>query len=159
QAIPPAEEPRPDAEFPPGFQIEGSGRDESRTDQPPRRRGGRAAIRSRGGDSERAREASQHADPAAPRAPRSQYSPGGYESDRGRSRAPERYSESERKRTAGPNESGRGRDRDRDRPVPHSRAGEPGYVPRRERLRSGDFGFGADILPPEPDWTERDADL
>ncbi len=39
---------------------------------------------------------------------------------------------------------------------PHGRAGEPGYVPRRERLRSGDSAFGADIFPPDSEWPERD---
>ncbi len=50
----------------------------------------------------------------------------------------------------------RDRDRDRDRMPPHGRAGEPGYVPRRERLRSGDSAFGADIFPPDSEWPERD---
>ena len=31
---------------------------------------------------------------------------------------------------------------------PHDRAGEPGYVPRRERLRSGESAFGAELFPP-----------
>ena len=36
--------------------------------------------------------------------------------------------------------------RDRDRPPPHDRAGEPGYVPRRARLRSADeSAFGSDL--------------
>ncbi len=53
----------------------------------------------------------------------------------------------------------RGPDAGRDRPrrAPHDRAGEPGYVPRRERLRSGDSTFGADIMPPDSDWTEAGA--
>ena len=68
--------------------------------------------------------------------------------------------------TPNPNEDGsrptragtRDRDRDRDRMPPHSRAGEPGYVPRRERLRSGDSAFGADIFPPDSEWPDRDAE-
>src|SRR5262249_27869882 len=39
---------------------------------------------------------------------------------------------------------------------PHGRAGEPGYVPRRERMRSGESTFGADIFPAETDWPERE---
>ncbi len=31
-------------------------------------------------------------------------------------------------------------------------------MPRRERLRSSDSTFGADILPPESDWTDRDVE-
>jgi ribonuclease E len=82
---------------------------------------------------------------------------GDLESDRGRSRPPERHSEPDRRRPSGPTRAReRDRDRDRDRKAPHSRAGEPGYVPRRERLRSGDSGFGADILPPESEWPDRD---
>ena len=48
-----------------------------------------------------------------------------------------------------PSRRDRDRDRDRERPQPHDRAGEPGYVPRRERLRSGEPAFGAEIFPAE----------
>ena len=41
----------------------------------------------------------------------------------------------------------------RERPRPHARAGEPGYVPRRERLRSADQGPGAE--PPAYGWPQR----
>jgi ribonuclease E len=50
----------------------------------------------------------------------------------------------------------RERDRDRERPQAHDRAGEPGYVPRRARLRAGDQPFGAEIFPPGSEWPERD---
>ena len=38
----------------------------------------------------------------------------------------------------------------RDRSKPHGRAGEPGYVPRRERSRDPESAFGAGIVPPSP---------
>ena len=41
-------------------------------------------------------------------------------------------------------------------PKPHDRAGEPGYVPRRARLQSGEPAFGADVFPPAAEWPERD---
>jgi ribonuclease E len=164
QGFSPEREPSRDPQFPTDFEPEGPAfPDDLRNDQPPRRRGGRAAIRSRGADPDRPRDPLPHTDPRTsyPHS-RSQPAPGVYESDRGRSRPPERRSEPERRRASGPPEPARGRDRerdrDRDRKPPHSRAGEPGYVPRRERLRSGDLGFGADIFPPESDWPDRDVE-
>ena len=162
QGIPPDHDLNRDPEFSADFESQGPGvPDSSRIDQPPRRRGGRAAIRSRGGDPDRPREQSHPTEPGTSRPGRGHHAPSGHESDRGRSRAPERFPEPERRRAPGPQEPtrARDRDRDRDRPPPHSRAGEPGYVPRRERLRSGDLGFGADILPPESDWPDRDAEF
>jgi ribonuclease E len=100
------------------------------TEEPPRRRGGRAAIRSRGGDWDRPREVPPTPEPGI-----------------------ERPAEAERRRA--PEAPAPGRDRDRERPRPHARAGEPGYIPRRERLRSGETAFGADLFPPEAEWPER----
>ena len=119
----------------------------SRTDEPPRRRGGRAAIRSRGGEWDR--EGAPPSSPG-PSPPRGQAPPGETETDRGRGAPTDRPGEAERRRAQGPPESGR----DRDRLRPHDRAGEPGYVPRRERLRSGDSAFGADIFPSGAEWPE-----
>jgi ribonuclease E len=116
-----------------------------RTEEPPTRRGGRAAIRSRGGEWDR-----EGAAPAGPSPARGHVPPGETEIDRGRGTAPDRPGETERQRAQGPPEAGR----DRDRMPPHGRAGEPGYVPRRERLRSGDSAFGADIFPSGAEWTE-----
>ncbi|QEH36077.1 Ribonuclease E [Aquisphaera giovannonii] len=92
----------------------------------PRRRGGRAAIRSRGAEGERDRDRDRERPrerEAAPPEP---------------APAPPRYArpqpehEPERVRPAEPAEPPRERAR------PHARAGEPGYVPRRERLRAAD---------------------
>jgi ribonuclease E len=122
-------------------------------DEPPRRRGGRAAIRSRGGDWDRPRET-----PAAP-APDVDRPP-----DPGRRRLPEAAEsprEPERERPREPERErprDRDRDRDRERPRPHARAGEPGYIPRRERLRSGDSPFGEDLFPAETEWPEGEID-
>jgi ribonuclease E len=121
-------EPPPTADEFPGEEAE------PRFEEPPRRRGGRAAIRSRGGEPERPRPPGARPpgdEPAAPSAP-----------DRyGRSQAEmyhDRPSEPIRPRPAEPAEP------TRERPRPHARAGEPGYVPRRERLRSADQGPGAE---------------
>jgi ribonuclease E len=110
---------------------------------PPRRRGGRAAIRSRGGDWDQPRET-----PAAPE-------PGiDRPADTERRRAPE-VVEPSREREP---ERDRSRDRDRERPRPHARAGEPGYIPRRERLRSGESTFGSELFPAESEWPEREVE-
>ena len=114
-----------------------------RFEEPPRRRGGRAAIRSRGGDWDRPRET-----PIAPE-------PG-----------IDRLSDTERRRSTEAVEPGhereperdRPRDRDRERPRPHARAGEPGYIPRRERLHSGESSFGSELFPAESEWLEPEAD-
>ncbi len=132
-----AESPRPEPVF----------EDVPPLEEPPRRRGGRAAIRSRAGDWDRPRE-----NPVPPAAD------------------VERLLEPERRRPADPVEPIREREpererprdrdpvRDRERPRPHARAGEPGYIPRRERLRSGDSPFGEDLFPAETEWTEREFD-
>ncbi len=67
--------------------------------------------------------------------------------------APRTRAERERPREP-ERERPRDRDRDRERPRPHARAGEPGYIPRRERLRSGDSPFGEDLFPTETEWPE-----
>jgi ribonuclease E len=116
--------------------------------EPPHHRGGRAAIRARGAEWGLPGEsaASPEVDPG-----RSQL---------GSSPPMQAFDDLERARPASepgheytrrrPPDSGssrhrdrdrsRTRDRDRGRPAPHDRAGEPGYVPRRERQRerSGD---------------------
>ncbi len=156
--FPSEREPSSTVDLPPGFEpdFEARGLDRGEappSDQPPRRRGGRAAIRARGGDPDRPRDSHPLAEPGATRPARGQLTPGESESDRGRVATPERYAEPERRRSPEPS-----RDRDRDRMPPHSRAGEPGYVPRRERLRSGDSAFGSDIFPPDSEWPERDVE-
>ena len=71
-------------------------------------------------------------------------------------RAPER---SRRSPCSGTARATAQRGRDRERPQPHDRAGEPGYVPRRERLRSGEPpAFGGDLFPPSTEWPEREVD-
>src|SRR5262249_39247834 len=62
---------------------------------------------------------------------------------------PESFRDRDRER-----ERERERPRDRERPKAHDRAGEPGYVPRRERLKSGEPAFGDDIFPAEPEWPD-----
>jgi ribonuclease E len=112
--------------------------------EPPRRRGGRAAIRSRGGDRE--------PEPPRPREPR----PAEPE--------PERPRPAERERARAP-EPEPPRERERDRSKPHDRAGEPGYVPRRERSRPPEPGFGPEPAAGPFDWadlgpeTETEADF
>ena len=151
----------PDPDIPPGFPPELEGRelditDLSRIDQPPRRRAGRAAIRSRGGVPEQSRDVHPPSEAGPTRPSRPSVPPGPYDPDRGRPGTPERFAEPDRRRSHSAPEPPRDRDRDRDRTPPHGRAGEPGYVPRRERLRSGDSAFGADIFPPDSEWPERD---
>ncbi len=135
------EPPRPEPEF----------EDIPTFDEPPRRRGGRAAIRARAGDWDRSRETpasplpevERPSEPARRRPQEAAGPPRDREPERERPREPER-------------ERPRDRDRDRDRPRPHARAGEPGYIPRRERLRSSDSPFGEDLFPTESEWPERD---
>ncbi|GAC1464918.1 MAG: hypothetical protein NVSMB9_04030 [Isosphaeraceae bacterium] len=88
--------------------------------EPPRRRGGRAAIRSRGGDREPAIERPRERLPE-PEVERFRPGPAPSERERARSLEPEPP---------------------RDRSRPHDRAGEPGYVPRRERSRAPEGGTG-----------------
>ncbi len=122
---------------------------------PPREHGGRAAIRARGGNLDRPRDPQAPSEPAPPRYARGHAGPGGSDTERRPHGAPDRHAEPERRR---PSEPPRDRDRDRDRTPPHARAGEPGYVPRRERLRSADSAFGSDIFPPDSEWPERAAE-
>jgi ribonuclease E len=128
----------------------------SRQDEPPRRRGGRAAIRSRGGEWEGPREPAPPQDLVPERPARGQPAPGEFETERRRAPAPERRSDMESRRPLGTPEPPRDRDRHRERPKAHDRAGEPGYVPRRARLRSGEPGFGAELFPPGGEWPERE---
>jgi ribonuclease E len=142
--------------------------------EPPRRRGGRDAIRNRGGDR----------DPAPPRdrvrpTPEERViepefdRPRAPESERPRAPEPERPRalEPERPRTIEPDrdpipERRRGaeaerppRDREGSRPI--DRAGEEGYVPRRMRSRPGESLFDTESAPAswaEPE-DERDEDL
>jgi ribonuclease E len=128
-------------------------------DEPPRRRGGRAAIRSRGGEWEGPREIAPSQDPGAERPARGLPAPADFETERRRPPAAERRGDVEGRRVPGTPEPPRERGRDRERPQPHDRAGEPGYVPRRERLRSGEPpAFGADLFPPSSEWPEREVD-
>jgi ribonuclease E len=124
----------------------------------PRRRGGRAAIRSRGGEREiipeRPRELAPenlgtrpHAAEAIP----------DLEAERIRTAGPERP----RDRLREP-ESDRGRGLESEPPRervarPHDRAGEPGYVPRRERSRRPTTRPGADL--PASGWSDLGAEL
>ncbi|HEV3167840.1 MAG TPA: Rne/Rng family ribonuclease [Isosphaeraceae bacterium] len=110
-------------------------------DEPPRRRAGRAAIRSRGGDREapaqpaRARavppESAGESEPERPRPPRTR------DRDAARGRGPE---------PEAPRERGRA----------HGRAGEPGYVPRRERTRPPEPSLEAGIEPAPTSWPDLD---
>ena len=128
--------------------------EEPRVPEPPRRRGGRAAIRSRGGDrgghTGRPRESSPPLPPGAERV-----APGAadreFESYRFSNLEPPVAPE--RGRAAEPTEFSRERTR------PHNRAGEPGYVPRRERLRSVEQTPGDEPPPPAYGWSARHADL
>jgi len=124
-------------------------------DDPPRRRGGRAAIRARGGESERPRELPSSGDFVPERQPRRPPGPGEPEPDKGRV-IPQRAADTEQWRTTQSSEPRREPERDRGRRPAHGRAGEPGYVPRRERLHSADVPFGADVFPPDAGWGERE---
>ncbi len=127
----------PAAEFEPEPELEGRG-------GPPRRRGGRAAIRSRGGEREperpRARTPLPPAAPPIPEPETERYRPAPPERARGFEPEPPPTRERETERE---------RERERERARLHDRAGEPGYVPRRERSRSPEPAFG-----PEPEETE-----
>ncbi|MDR3619442.1 MAG: hypothetical protein P4L85_08835 [Paludisphaera borealis] len=103
-------------------------------DEFPRRRGGRAAIRSRGGDRPEPERPREHQPPERPSRP----APAPIEPEA----APYR-----------PESLDRPTEPERDRPRPHNRAGEPGYVPRRERQKGVEPEFGARPGPraPEPD--------
>ena len=148
-------EPGPDLEdFVAGPGFEGS----LPLDEPPRRRGGRAAIRSRGGEWEGPRETSPGQDLGPERPARGLPAQGDFETERRRPPAAERRGDVEGRRLPGPPEPPRERGRDRERPQPHDRAGEPGYVPRRERLRSGESAFGSELFPPSSEWPEREVD-
>ena len=115
-------------------------------DEPPRRRGGRAAIRSRGGATERPREPTRPPVPGPDRGAR-----GGANLDAPRTRPiePERHVETDRGRAAESPEVPRDRSRF------HPRAGEPGYIPRRERLRAADPNAGLETPTTAHGWSER----
>ncbi len=128
---------------------------EDRSEPPRRRGGGRAAIRARGGEGEPPRERPREAPPErlregsverprglVPEPEPERYRP--FEPEPPRER--ERAREPERGRTIEP-------EAPRERTKPHDRAGEPGYIPRRERHRTPETAFGAD-LPPAFDWSE-----
>jgi len=144
------------AEAPPLAEADEYGpvEEEPRPPEPPRRRGGRAAIRSRGGDRsgepERSRESSPPYSPSPARPPRDLSDA---ENEPYRSFEHEPPSAPERGRAAEP------ADYPRDRSRPHGRAGEPGYIPRRERLRSLDQGAGEELPPSDYGWSERHAEL
>ncbi|MBV8078736.1 MAG: hypothetical protein JO284_20285, partial [Planctomycetaceae bacterium] len=121
---------------------------EPSSEEPPettRRRGGRAAIRSRGGEREREAEAERPREPIAER-PRSFVAERPTELEPERTRERERASELERARTP---------ELELPRAKPHARAGEPGYVPRRERSRAPESPFDIDSpsLPASP-WSD-----
>ena len=76
--------------------------DISRIDEPPRRRGGRAAIRSRGGEWERPRETSPPQDLGPERPARGLAVPGEFDAERRRPPLPDRPADIEsRRRSAG----------------------------------------------------------
>jgi ribonuclease E len=103
--------------------------------EPPRRRGGRAAIRSRGG--EREYEPTRPSPPYQP--PAGERAPDLGEPDRPRERERDVERERDRGRPSEPEPT-------RERPKVHNRAGEPGYVPRRERHRASESPLGGDPL-------------
>ena len=121
------------------------------------RRGGRNAIRSRGGDREPGVERPRGQDRERP-AP-APVDP--LESDRPRPPAREKARERPTERDV----AARGRARTpepeapRDRGKSHDRAGEPGYVPRRERSRAPEAPFGMEPPPSRVEWVDLDADL
>ncbi|MEO6808936.1 MAG: hypothetical protein ABI353_07470, partial [Isosphaeraceae bacterium] len=133
----------------------------------PRRRGGRAAIRSRGGEREPERPRPPAVErPSAPERPRGP-APAGRSFDEGLERP--RTAEPERPRTSRPKAPERGRTTEpeptRERTQPHARAGEPGYVPRRERTRgiepdaSTGFDWGETEVPHDDDDIDRLLDV
>ncbi len=118
--------------------------------EPPRRRGGRDAIRSRGGDREPPRERER---------PRPVVEERAFEPEAERPYAPP----PERARPAGPSARAAGPDRperrrpeaerpprDRESSRPIDRAGEEGYIPRR--MRSPSDAFGGEAAP--TDWPD-----
>ncbi len=124
--------------------------------EPPRRRGGRAAIRSRGG--ERGAETGRPREPLPPPSPgpeRFAAGAAGADIERFRPADLEPPVQPERGRGAEPKDAPRERERTR----PHNRAGEPGYVPRRERLRSVDQGPGEEPPSATYGWPARPADV
>jgi ribonuclease E len=127
------------------------------SDIPPRSRGGRAAIRSRGGPWDRGRDAPPPPDVDAERTSRPPRAPSESEPDLGPGATLDRPAEPDRRRPPPRSAEGRrGRDRDREVRGPHGRAGEPGYVPRRERQRAPEPDFGAELFPPGAEWSERE---
>ena len=122
----------------------------------PRRRGGRAAIRSRGGEREiipeRPRESAPEHLGTRPQAAEAFHD---VEAEQMRTAEPERP----RERVREP-ERGRGLEPEppRERVArPHDRAGEPGYVPRRERSRKPTTRPGADL--PASGWSDLASEL
>jgi ribonuclease E len=127
-------------------------------DEPPPRRGGREAIRSRGGSWERPRDVYPPPDLGLEQSGRGQAGPADFDSEQPLAPRLEQSADFERQRPPDARESIRDQKRDRERARPHGRAGEPGYVPRRERQRSGDAAFGADLFPESPAWQEEDVE-
>ena len=150
---PPADDLAPGFEPDPRDRIPDRGETSPLEGPPPREHGGRAAIRARGGNLDRPRDPQTPSEPTPPRYARGQTGPGGPDTERRRPGPSDRYADPERRRPSEPS-----RDRDRDRTPPHARAGEPGYVPRRERLRSADSTFGSDIFPADAEWSDRAAE-
>ncbi len=142
-----APEPRVEAEF----------EEPSPFDDLPPRRGGRAAIRARGGEGERPREVPPATDFTPERQPRRHPGPDEPEPERGRT-IPPRAADIEQRRAAESPEPRREPERDRGRRPAHGRAGEPGYVPRRKRLHAADSPFGADVFPADAGWRERETE-
>ncbi len=133
--------PAPAAEEPAGFDEPAAPVEDRDDAQPPRRHGGRAAIRSRGGDRpepDRPREILPVDLPEPPRARRAAPEP--QEPPRRRP-VPEREAEVDREPEA---------ERERSTSRAHDRAGEPGYIPRRERLRSSEPATGDRPEAPAP---------
>jgi ribonuclease E len=147
----PAEDVRTEPQPAPAGEPEAEGPD--RIDEPPQRYSGRAAIRARGSESERQREVPPPADYSSERSFRGPHERPEPELERGST--PLRSDDEEGPRGTEAPEVRRMPPRERRR-VPHSRAGERGYVPRRERMQSTESTFGADILPPGPAWRERE---
>ena len=110
-----------------------------------------AAIRSRGG--ERGGELERPREPLPPVSPAAERFSPGADSERYRPSDVESPALPERGRAAEPTEFPRERTR------PHNRAGEPGYVPRRERLRSVEPGPGDEPPAPAYGWSARHPDL
>jgi ribonuclease E len=118
--------------------------------EPRKRRGGRAAIRSRGGEREILPERPREVMPERPSA-RAQAAAPLPETDA--EKIPTSDSERVRERVREPEG-----EPPRERPArPHDRAGEPGYVPRRERSRKSDAGPSPDL--PGAGWPESGFDF